>query len=100
MPAACHEKSSRNWYFFCCVACGVLTLWPTDTPLGKLCDGSRLFAEIALAKSAYWKMNSFSFAPPSTQLWFMLIELNLLVLTPHPFGGTFGSAPYGWFFLL
>ena len=31
---------------------------------------------IALAKSAYWKMNSFSFDPPSTQLWFTLIELN------------------------
>src|SRR5215203_865307 len=100
MPAMCHEKSLRNWYFFCCVACGVLTLWPMDTLFGTVCDGSRLFAVIALSKSAYWKMNSFSFAPPSTVLWFALIELNLLVLSPQPFGGTRGSTPYGWLFLL
>ncbi len=50
---------------------------------------------IALPKSAYWKMNSFSFDPPSTQLWFRLIELNSLALVPQPLGGVSGSAPYG-----
>ena len=55
--------------------------------------GSRLFALIAFAKSAYWKMNSFSFDPPSTQLWFTLIELNVFSLVPQPLGGVSGSAP-------
>ena len=40
-----------------------------------------------LPKSAYWKMNSFSLDPPSTQLWFMLIELNAFMLSPQ-FSGT------------
>ena len=35
MPAMCQEKSSRNWNFFCSVVCGVLGLWPTDTPFGN-----------------------------------------------------------------
>src|SRR5215471_10825974 len=35
MPAACHEKSSRNWYFLCCVDCGVLMFCPVVTPLGN-----------------------------------------------------------------
>jgi hypothetical protein len=35
LPATCHEKSSRNWYFFWAVDCGVLMFWPTVTPLGK-----------------------------------------------------------------
>src|SRR5437762_2627904 len=56
MPAVCHEKSSRNWYFFCCVAWGVLRFWPTVTLFGNVCAGSRLFAVIAFEKSAYWKM--------------------------------------------
>src|ERR1700737_2600931 len=68
IPAVCQEKSSRNCHFFCCVACGVLRFWPIVTLFGKDCAASRLFAVMALAKSAYWKMNSFSFAPPSTQL--------------------------------
>ena len=46
-------------------------------------------------KSAYWKMNSFSFDPPSTQLWFTLIELNVFSLTPQLFTGACGPAPYG-----
>ena len=55
---------------------------------------------MALAKSAYWKMNSFNFDPPSTQLWFRLIELKLFSLVPQPLGGTSGSAPYGCEFVL
>ena len=55
--------------------------------------GSRLLAVIALAKSAYWKMNSFSCDPPSTQLWFPLIELNVFALSPQPLGGDCGLAP-------
>ena len=86
-----HEKSSRNCHFFCCVVCGVLMFCPIVTPLGKVMFGSRLFAVIALAKSAYWKMNSFSFAPPSTQLWLQLIELNVLPLTPQLSGGDSGA---------
>ena len=69
MPATCHEKSSRNCHLCCCVTCGVLGFWPTITPLGKLLRRiAGCCAVIALAKSAYWKMNSFSCEPPSTQL--------------------------------
>jgi hypothetical protein len=40
MPVLCHEKSSRNWYFFCAVVCGVFWLAPMVTPLGKLSFGA------------------------------------------------------------
>ena len=43
-------------------------------------------------KSAYWKMNSFSFDPGSTQLWFRLIELNSLSLSPQFSGTSRGAA--------
>ena len=92
-PATCQEKSSRNWNLCCCVCCGVFVFCPMVTPFGKLCAGSRLFAVIALAKSANWKMNSFSFDPPSTQLWFTLIELNLLLLEPQLLTVAFGPTP-------
>src|SRR6476646_8624818 len=92
-PDRLHEKSSRNCHFCCCVCCGVLPFWPMVTPLGKLMFGSRLFALIALANSAYWKMNSFSFEPPSTRLWLMLNELNLFSLLPQLLGGDSGPAP-------
>jgi hypothetical protein len=62
-------------------------------PVGKICCGSPLFAPMWLRKSAYWKMNSFSLDPPSTQLWFTLIELNLFSLSPQPLTGVSGSAP-------
>src|SRR5689334_13759663 len=78
----CHEKSSRIWYFRCCVVCGVLPLAPIDTPLGKVWFGAELRDAMLFEKSAYWKMISFSFDPPSTQLWLALIELNLLLLSP------------------
>ena len=45
------------------------------------------------AKSAYWKMNSFSLLPPSTQLWFRLIELNSFLLWPQPLTGLSAVAP-------
>src|SRR5262245_1470318 len=99
-PAMCQEKSSRNWNLCCSVVCGVLGLWPADTPLGKSWNGSVLAALMWLAKSAYWKMNSFSFDPPSTQLWFTLIELNVLPLSPHALGAVFALAPYGWLLVL
>ena len=54
-----------------------------------------------LLKSANWKMNSFSFDPPSTQLWFRLIELNLFVLSPQLSTVLLtGAAPYGCELLL
>ena len=59
-----------------------------------------LFAEILLWNVANWKMNSFSIDPPTTQLWFRLIELNVLALSPHALGGASGLAPYGWEFWL
>src|SRR6185436_19435124 len=83
MPVLCHEKSSRNWYFFCCVVCGVLMLAPMVTPFGKVSFGADEREVIWLLKSATWKMNSFSFDPPSTQLWLMLNEFSLLVLSPQ-----------------
>src|SRR5688572_7251605 len=86
MPVTCQEKSSRNCHFFCCVCCGVLPFCPMNTEFGNDCDGSRLLAVIAFAKSAYWKMNSFSPLPPTTQLWLALIELNSLVLSPQALG--------------
>ena len=55
---------------------------------------------MSFAKSAYWKMNSFSLVPPSTQLWFRLTELNSFVLSPQSLGGVFGAAPYGCEFWL
>ena len=68
MPDMCQEKSSRNCHFFCWVACGVLMFWPIDTLFGKVSVGSELLAPMALPKSAYWMMTSFSIEPPSTQL--------------------------------
>ncbi len=47
------------------------------------------------AKSANWKMNSFSFDPPITQLWLRLIELYLLVLSPQLSNVLLGAALYG-----
>src|SRR5690349_5402804 len=79
----CHEKSSRNWYFFCAVVCGVLPFAPIVRPFGKLSFGAELRDAMLLKKSAYWKISSFSFEPPSTQLWLALIELNLFVLSPQ-----------------
>ena len=38
------------------------------TPFGNASFGLLLRAPMWLLKSAYWKMNSFSRAPPSTQL--------------------------------
>src|SRR5829696_7423297 len=95
MPATFHEKSLRNCHFFCCVCCGVFGFCPTVTPFGKIWYGSRLFAVIALLKSAYWKMNSLSRDPPSTQLWLTLMELKLFLLSPQLLTGAVGPAPYG-----
>jgi hypothetical protein len=53
------------------------------TPFAKVSCGSPVRAVMRLAKSAYWKMNSFSFDPPSTQLWLTLIELKVLTLSPQ-----------------
>src|SRR5436190_14998830 len=100
LPTTCQEKSSRNCHFFCCVCCGVFTFWPTVTRFGNDCCRSVLFAVIAFAKSAYWKMNSFSLAPPTTQLWFRLIELNLFVLVPQLFCGVVDETAYGCEFWL
>src|SRR6185369_14241235 len=82
-PLLFHEKSSRNWNLRCSVVCGVLPLAPIVTPLGKLSLGAELREAMVLPKSANWKMNSFSFDPPITQLWFRLIELYLFVLSPQ-----------------
>ena len=40
-------------------------------------------------------MNSFSLEPPSTQLWFTLIELKVFSLVPHPFGGVLRRGAVG-----
>ena len=75
--------------------------WPIVTPFGNVSVGSPLLAPMALAKSAYWKMNSFSFEPPSTQLWLTLIELNSFSLVaPVVRPASRGSAPYGCEFWL
>ena len=93
MPAACQEKSSRNWYFFCAVLCGELTFCPVVTPLGNDSYGVSLRAEMWLSKSAYWNTNSFSFEPRSDALWFTLIELNLFLLSPQLSAVALGVAP-------
>src|SRR5688500_18166336 len=95
MPVTLHEKSSRNCHFFCSVVCGVLGLAPVRTPFGKISHGSLLLSGMWLPKSAYWKMNSFSFEPPSTQLWFTLIELNVFSLVLQADGAFRRVAPYG-----
>src|SRR5215218_8533512 len=94
-PLLCHEKSSRNWNLVCSVVCGVLPLAPIVRPFGKLSFGADERDAMLLAKSAYWKMNSFSLEPPSTQLWFRLIELYLLVLSPQFSNVLLGAALYG-----
>src|SRR4051812_14419428 len=91
----CHEKSSRNWNLRCCVVCGALTFEPIETPFGKLWLGSVVRAVMVLPKSANWKMNSFSFDPPSTQLWFRLIELYSFLLSPQLSNVLLGAALYG-----
>src|SRR6185437_16600429 len=92
-PVVCHEKSSRNCHLRCCVCCGVFGFCPIVTPLGNCWNGSRLLAEISFEKSAYWKMNSFSRDPPSTQLWLTLIELKVFALTPQLLTTACGPAP-------
>ena len=99
-PVTCHEKSSRNWYFFCSVVCGVLPFAPMVRPIGKLSFGAELRAAMLLRKSAYWKMNSFRRAPLTTQLWFRLIELNLFVLSPQLSNVLLRAALYGCELLL
>ena len=87
MPVTCHEKSSRNCHFFCSVVCGVFGLWPDgDAVREQLVRVAGCRAVMLLAKSAYWKMNSFSFVPPITQLWLTLIELNSFLLSPQLLG--------------
>ena len=68
-------------------------LWPTATPFGNSWYGSVLLAVMSLVKSAYWKMNSFSLLPPSTELWLTLIELNLFLLSPQALGARLLAAP-------
>jgi hypothetical protein len=51
------------------------------------------FSPMWLWKYEYWKMNSFSFPPPSTELKFRLAEWNLFLLVPHDSGGEFGVVP-------
>ena len=98
LPVRCHEKSSRNCHFFCSVVCGVFGLWPICTPLGNWRNGSWLRAVMLLAKSAYWKMNSFSMLLPITQFSLRLIELNSLVESPQLLGARLAAALYGWLF--
>ena len=82
------------------VVCGVFGLAPLRTPFGKISHGSSLLSGMWLPKSAYWKMNSFSFEPLSIQLWFTLIELNVFSLVLHAEGALRSVAPYGWEFVL
>ena len=91
----CHEKSSRNWNLRCSVVCGVLALAPIVRPFGKLSFGFELRDVMVLPKSANWKMNSFSFDQPITQLWFRLIELYLFALSPQLSKVLLGAALYG-----
>src|SRR5262245_64216004 len=100
LPVTCQEKSSRNWYFFCSVVCGVLPLAPIVTPFGKVWFGSLLRDAMLLRKSAYWKMNSFSRPPAITVLWLRLIELNLFVLSPQLSNVLLRAALYGCEFVL
>src|SRR5512136_2146821 len=86
-PILCHEKSSRNCSFLWLVVCGALVVCPTQTPFGKHSFARLLLATMLLRKSAYWKMNSFSFVPPSTQLWLRLTELKWFLLSAQLFGG-------------
>jgi hypothetical protein len=89
----CHEKSSRNWYFFCAVLCGVFTFCPVVTPLGNDSNALLLRAEMWLSKSAYWNTNSLNLEPDSERLWFTLTELNLFLLSPQLSGVASGAAP-------
>src|SRR4051812_39045059 len=92
-PPECQEKSSLNWNLRCSVVCGALTLCPVVTVLGKIWYGLLLLALIWLAKLANWKMNSFSLAPPSTQLWLTLTDWKSLWLWPQLSGVEFDEAP-------
>ena len=90
------EKSFWNCHFFCSVVCGVFGFCADADLFGKIMYGSWLFAPIGCAKSAYWKMNSFNFDPPSTQLWFTLIELKRVFARAPPVRWRVsGAAPYG-----
>ena len=100
MPVTLHEKSSLNCHFVCSVACGVFGLAPDRTPFGKISHGSELLSGMLLLKSAYWNTTSFSFAPPITQLWFTLNELNSFLLVLHADCALRSVAPYGCELLL
>src|SRR5687768_4807108 len=75
MPVTLQEKSSRNCHLVCSVFCGVFGLAPAETWFGNNSNGAVLLTGIEFLKFENWKMNSFSFDPPSTQLWFAFSEL-------------------------
>src|SRR5438477_10458086 len=76
-------KSSRNWNLCCSVVCGVLTDWPTYTPLGKLSVGSVEFSEMWFRKYENWNVNSLSLPPPSTEFRFAFAEWKVFLLMPQ-----------------
>ena len=86
-------KSSRNWNLCCSVVCGVLTLWPTVTPFGKISVGRFEFSTIVFLKYENWNTNSLSLPLPSTELRFAFAEWNLFLLSPQFSGGDCGLAP-------
>ena len=67
---------------------------------GRARSGSGLLSGIAFLKLANWITTSFSFAPPSTQLWFTLIELNVFSLVLQKLGALRSAAAYGCELLL
>ena len=86
-------KSSRNWYFFWSVSCGVLGFEPTSTPLGKRSVGRSELAPMWLWKYENWNRNSFSRPLLSTELRLAIAEWNVFLLEPQWSGGDGGLVP-------
>ena len=86
-------KSSRNWYLCCSVVWGVLTLWPTVTPFGKVSVGRVEASAMWFRKYENWNTNSLSFPLPSELFRLRLTEWNVFWLSPQLSGGEFGLAP-------
>src|ERR1700704_5225179 len=94
-PAAVQLTSSRNCHFVCSVDWGAFGLAPEVTPFGNWRYGRLLLPGITFLNVATWKMNSFSFDRPITQLSFALIELKSLVLVDHVDGAARSAGPFG-----
>src|ERR1051325_3115511 len=94
-PRDVQLTSSRSCHLVCSVVCGADPFAPPITPLGKISTGCVVLPGIALSNVETWKIRSFSFVPPKSQLSLKLSEWNVLLLVAQAECATSGHAPLG-----